>query len=104
MVLPNNFQPEAGYDFHLEAGPYGKSPCKVKEIDPPNRLSFHWGRDWLLTFELKELDNKTEFTLIHSGWEANKFTEFGESHEDVRNKMGRGWVGLQKSLAAHVEA
>jgi uncharacterized protein YndB with AHSA1/START domain len=102
--MPNDFQPEAGYEFHLEAGPYGKSPCKVKEIDPPNQLSFHWGKDWLVTFELKELENKTEFTLTHSGWEANKVTEFGEAHEDVRNKMSGGWVGLQKSLAAYVEA
>jgi uncharacterized protein YndB with AHSA1/START domain len=102
--MPNNFQPEAGYDFQLDAGPYGKSPCKVKEIDPPNQLSFHWGKDWVLTFELKEVDIKTEFTLIHSGWEANKLTEFGEAHEDVRNKMSGGWSGLQKSLAAYVQA
>jgi hypothetical protein len=29
---------------------------------------------------------------------------FGEAHEDVRNKMSCGWVGIQKSLAAYVEA
>src|SRR4051812_27749676 len=59
--MPNNFQPQIGFAFELDAGPYGQSHCTVKEIDPPNKLSFNWGRDWLLTFELKELDNKTEF-------------------------------------------
>jgi uncharacterized protein YndB with AHSA1/START domain len=102
--MPNNFQPVSGYEFHLEAGPFGKSPCKVTEIDPPNQLSIQWGKDWTLTFELKELDGKTEFTLIHSGWDADKVTEFGQSHADVRNLMSQGWIGLQKSLSAYVEA
>jgi uncharacterized protein YndB with AHSA1/START domain len=102
--MPNNFKPEPGYQFEINAGPFGMSPCIVKTIDPPNQLSFHWGKDWLLTFELKELDNKTEFTLIHSGWQANKVTEFGQPHEDVRNIMSGGWMGLQGKLAAYVEA
>jgi uncharacterized protein YndB with AHSA1/START domain len=103
--MPNDFQPVAGYEFHLEAGPYGKSPCKVTEIDPPRRLSFKWGKDWTLTFELRELDGgKTEFTLIHSGWDADKATEFGESHTVVRERMSQGWAGLSAKLAAYVEA
>jgi uncharacterized protein YndB with AHSA1/START domain len=102
--MPNDFQPVVGYEFHLEAGPYGKSPCKVTEIDPPNRLSFNWGKDWTLTFELRELDGgKTEFTLIHSGWDADKATEFGESHKIVRERMSQGWAGLSTKLAAYVE-
>ncbi|MBP1992675.1 SRPBCC family protein [Paenibacillus eucommiae] len=102
--MPNDFQPEIGYEFHLEAGPFGKSPCKVTELAPPNRLSFEWGKDWSLTFELTELEDKTEITLIHSGWDINKATEFGESHEIVRERMNQGWGGLQKSLATYVEA
>lgn len=102
--MPNDFQPVLGHEFHLNAGPYGMSPCKVTEIDPPNRLSFKWGKDWTLTFELKDLDGKTEFTLIHSGWDANTVTEFGESHTIVRDRMNQGWAGLTKSLGAYVEA
>jgi uncharacterized protein YndB with AHSA1/START domain len=102
--MPNDFQPKVGHEFHLNAGPYGMSPCKVVEMNPPHRLSFRWGKDWTLTFKLKDLDGKTEFTLIHSGWDANKETEFGESHTVVRDRMDQGWSRLQKSLGAYVEA
>lgn len=101
--MPNDFEPIEGYEFHLEAGPYGKSPCKVTEITPPSRLSFRWGKDWTLTFELVDLDGKTEFTLIHSGWDVDKVTEFGQPHEIVRGNMEQGWAGLQKALRAYVE-
>lgn len=101
--MPNDFKPELGYEFHLEAGPFGQSPCKVTELDPPNRLTFEWGKDWTLTFELKELDGKTEFTLIHGGWDVDKVTEFGQAHEVVRDRMSGGWVNLLKALGAYVE-
>ncbi|GKS11616.1 SRPBCC domain-containing protein [Paenibacillus chitinolyticus] len=102
--MPNDFQPELGYEFHLEAGPFGKSPCKVTELDPPNRLSFRWGKDWTLTFELADLDGRTEFTLIHAGWDPEKVTEFGQSHAEVRERMSGGWVGLVEALRKQVEA
>lgn len=102
--MPNDFQPELGYEFHLNAGPFGNSPCKVTELDPPNRMSFEWGRDWTLTFELAEREGQTEFTLIHGGWTADMATEFGESHTVVRERMDQGWGGLVQKLRAHVEA
>ncbi|MDF2962444.1 MAG: polyketide cyclase [Paenibacillus sp.] len=89
--MPNDFRPEPGYEFTINAEQWGISHCKVTELDPPNRLTFTWGKDWLITFELKELEDKTEFTLIHSGWEAGMATEFGEAHEVVRNRMNQGW-------------
>ncbi|MBB3108926.1 uncharacterized protein YndB with AHSA1/START domain [Paenibacillus phyllosphaerae] len=101
--MPNNFEPALGHEFHLEAGQFGKSPCKVTVIDPPNRLSFNWGKDWTLTFELVEQDGKTEFTLIHSGWTANQVTEFGQPHEAVRDHMSQGWEGIVQKLGAYVE-
>lgn len=101
--MPNNFQPIEGYEFQLNAGPFGDSPCKVTELDPPNRLSFTWGKDWTLTFELIEQGDKTEFTLIHSGWDADKVTEFGQPHTAIRDNMAGGWNGMQKKLAAYVE-
>jgi uncharacterized protein YndB with AHSA1/START domain len=102
--MPNDFEPAEGHEFHLEAGPFGKSPCKVTVIDPPNRLSFVWGKDWTLTFELVEQGGRTEFTLIHGGWDIDKVTEFGQAHELVRERMSEGWEGLAKSLRAYVEA
>lgn len=102
--MPNDFEPEVGHKFHLNAAEFGMSPCEVTEIEPPNRLSFNWGKDWTLTFELKDLGGKTEVTLIHSGWDADKTTEFGAPHTIVRNRMDQGWTGLQKKLGAYVEA
>lgn len=102
--MPGNLQPVVGHEFHLEAGPFGQSPCKVTEADPPNRLSIAWGKDWTLTFELRKLeDGRTEFTLIHGGWDAEQATEFGEPHDIVRERMSGGWVGIGRKLAAYVE-
>lgn len=101
--MPNNFKPEVGYEFEIDAGPYGMTPCKVTEIDKPNRVSFQWGADWTITFELKEVEGKTEFTLIHGGWDADKVTEFGQSHAAVRERMNQGWSGIGRALAKHVE-
>lgn len=102
--MPNDFQPVVGHEFHLNAGPYGMSPCKVTDITAQSRLSFRWGKDWTLTFELIDLGDQTEFTLIHSGWDADTVTEFGEAHTIVRERMNDGWAGLGKSLSAYVEA
>jgi hypothetical protein len=44
-----------------------------------------------LTFELREANGKTEFTLIHSGWDSGKKTEFGQPHTLIRGIMDKGW-------------
>ena len=104
--MPNTFEPVVGRDFILHAGQFGDSPCKVTEIDPPHRVGFDWGKDWHLTFELKQLEEgKTEFTLIHSGWHAAKATEFGQPHSVIREIMNGGWEGIVKEkLVNYVEA
>lgn len=89
-LMPNNFQAIEGHAFTIFS-PYGDSPCVVKELDPPNRLVFSWGKDWVVTFALKDLDGKTEFTLIHSGWREDTVTEAGETHAVVRDRMNQGW-------------
>ncbi|CAM3931587.1 SRPBCC domain-containing protein [Cohnella lubricantis] len=103
--MPGDFQPVVGHEFHLEAGPFGRSPCKVTEVDPPHRVSFRWGKDWTLTFELKEVGgSQTEFTLIHDGWNADTLTEFGQPHPVVRENMAGGWKGIGRKLAEYVES
>ncbi|TYP78075.1 SRPBCC family protein [Paenibacillus methanolicus] len=101
--MPNDFEPVVGHEFHLEAGHFGKSPCKVTDIDPPNRLSFTWGKDWTLTFELAAEGEATSFTLIHAGWTAEQVTEFGQPHEAVRDTMSQGWEGIVGKLAEYVQ-
>ncbi|GGG61958.1 SRPBCC family protein [Paenibacillus radicis (ex Gao et al. 2016)] len=105
FMPPVNFEAVIGHEFQLEAGPFGKSPCKVTELDPPNRLSFNWGKDWTLSFQLKETGEKeTEFTLVHSGWTTDSVTEFGEAHTLVRERMSGGWDKLVLALQKYVEA
>ncbi|WP_028595379.1 SRPBCC family protein [Paenibacillus assamensis] len=101
--MPSDFEPVVGHKFHLEAGPFGKSPCEVTEIDPPHKLSFTWGKDWTLTFLLEEQGDVTEFTLIHGGWDADKVTEFGQSHTEVRERMSQGWIGILEKLSKTIE-
>ena len=104
--MPNTFEPILGHEFILHAGHFGDSPCKVTEIDPPNRVSFDWGKDWHLVFELKKIeDRKTEFTLIHSGWDTEKVTEFGQPHSVIRGIMDGGSQKIVKEkLPALIEA
>jgi len=102
--MPNDFEPVVGHEFHLDAGPYGKSPCKITAIEPPHKVAFDWGKDWTLTFELKELtDGQTEFTLIHGGWDEDQATEFGEPHVVVRERMSQGWAGIVEKMAGLIE-
>ncbi|WP_039044189.1 SRPBCC domain-containing protein [Sporosarcina sp. ZBG7A] len=95
--MPNTFEAFLGKEFVLHAGPYGDSPCTVTELEPPHRLGFDWDKGWHLTFELKELDGQqTEFTLIHSGWNAEQGT--------VRETMNGGWESVVKvKLPAYIE-
>ncbi|WP_227874314.1 SRPBCC family protein [Tumebacillus algifaecis] len=103
--MPNDFQPVLGNEFVLEA-PYGKTPCKVTEFEPPTRLAFTWTEEWLVTFELEELeDGKTEFTLTHAGWEEGKILLSGQESSKVRGQMDHGWrEAVLPRLAQYVEA
>lgn len=56
-----------------------------------------------LRFRIK-LDGKTEFTLIHSGWGAEKVTEFGQPHSVVRGFMDGIWEKIIKEkLPSYIE-
>lgn len=95
--MPNDFEAKLGKEFTLYAGEFGESPCKVTELNPKDNLSFNWGKDWKITFKLKKLDdNTTEFTLIHSGWDEQKETEFGQPHPVVQGFMDDGWDEIVK--------
>ncbi|MCR2821673.1 SRPBCC family protein [Lederbergia panacisoli] len=98
--MPNDFELKVGHEFHVQS-PYGPSPCKVLEIEEPHRLSFSWDTDgWVVTFILKDLGDKTEFTLIHGGWkEADTIVpKAGEKSSIIRDKMNQGWAGITKKL------
>ncbi|KSU64382.1 hypothetical protein AS034_00630 [[Bacillus] enclensis] len=94
--MPNDFEPVVGHEFHIQS-PFGPSPCKVLEIDEPNKLSFAWDTDgWVVTFQLKDLGNQTEFTVVHAGWKESDDTisKAGEKASIIRDRMNNGWSGL----------
>ncbi len=66
--MSNTFEPVLGKEFILHAGPYGDSPCKVTELDPPNRVSFDWDEEWHLTFELKKISRGQNRVYPYSFW------------------------------------
>ncbi|GKU81838.1 SRPBCC domain-containing protein [Niallia sp. NCCP-28] len=105
--MPNDFQLEEGYKFHLH-GPFGPSPCKVIEVDPPKKLTFAWDLDgWIVSFLLKELENdSTEFTVIHGGWkESNTIVaKANEKVSVIRNRMNGGWEQIAARLKAAIES
>ncbi|GGH11747.1 SRPBCC family protein [Paenibacillus segetis] len=94
--MPNDFKLELGHEFHIQS-PFGPSPCKVIEIDAPHRLSFTWDTDgWVVSFILKELGDKTEFTLVHGGWKDadTLITKANQKSSIIRDQMAQGWVGI----------
>lgn len=103
--MPNDFQPKVGHEFHVQST-FGPSPCKVTELDAPHRLSFSWDTDgWFISFLLKEVDGKTEFTLIHGGWKEPDtiLTKPNEKSSVIRDRMNHGWEqivnqGLKKAV------
>jgi uncharacterized protein YndB with AHSA1/START domain len=105
--MPNDFQQKIGHEFTIQTQ-FGPVPCKVLELDPPNRLSFAWDEfGWRVSFELKEIDGKTEFTLVHSGWgEPDELIpRVSQKHSVIRNIMDNGWESLvHEKLRKAVEA
>lgn len=104
--MPNDFQPVLGHEFHLQS-PFGPSPCKVTELDPPHRLSFTWDvNGWFVTFALKEIGEQTEFTLIHGGWKrpTSIVPKANEDAAVIRDRMNQGWGGIMEKLRKAVEA
>ena len=98
--MPNDFKAEKGHEFHIQS-PFGPSPCKVTAVEPPNRLSFIWDTDgWFVTFLLKALGDKTEFTLIHGGWKGpdEVIGKAKEKASVIRDRMSGGWVGILEKL------
>ncbi|WP_078382083.1 SRPBCC family protein [Sutcliffiella halmapala] len=103
--MPNDFEPIVGHEFHVQS-PFGPSPCKVLEVDEPNKISFSWDTDgWVVSFLLKDLGEKTEFTLIHGGWKAPDavLPKANEKSSVIRERMDHGWVkivneGLRKVI------
>ncbi|MGP1908435.1 SRPBCC family protein [Metabacillus sp. JX24] len=94
--MPNDFEAKVGHEFHIQS-PFGPSPCKVLEVDEPTKISFSWDTDgWVVTFLLKDLGGKTEFTLIHGGWKSadEVLPKANEKSSVIRERMEYGWISI----------
>lgn len=103
--MPNDFQPVVGHEFHFQTQ-FGPSPCKVLEVEEPNQITFTWDVDgWVVSFLLKDLGDKTEFTLIHGGWKTADeiLPKAQEKSGIIRDRMNGGWAGLVAKLKEVVE-
>jgi uncharacterized protein YndB with AHSA1/START domain len=97
-LMANDFRAEVGHRFHFRAQPMphwdGIVRCEVREIDPPNRLSFTWVGgskeagtflDTTVTWQLRATDTGTLLRLEHAGFlPTAKFAIDG---------MSKGWGG-----------
>ncbi|WP_077210783.1 SRPBCC family protein [Bacillus dakarensis] len=103
--MPNDFKPIVGHEFHLQS-PFGPSPCKVLEVEEPTKISFSWDTDgWIVTFLLADVEGKTEFTLIHSGWKYSDeiVPKANEKVTIIRDRMNDGWEKIVGELKKVVE-
>jgi len=95
MLMPNTFAPQAGKEFTFQAEASeewdGVFHCKLNECIENKKIVYTWNTafinaDTLVEIEPKENGDKTELTLIHSGWE-----KIAENREKVRNDHSTGW-------------
>ena len=78
MLMPTTFEPVVGKEFTFKAegmeGWDGFFHCRVKEVEVNKKLVYTWNSgminaDTLVTILVSEKGEKTEVTLIHTGWE-----------------------------------
>ena len=95
MLMPTTFKPEIGNQFLFQADANenwdGKIHCKILEIETNKKLAFTWNSqminaETLVTIHLKDLNEKTELTLIHSGWE-----KLPANAEQMKQAHNEGW-------------
>lgn len=103
--MPNDFELKEGHEFHIQS-PFGPSPCKVLEVEEPNRISFSWDTDgWFVEFLLKEVGEQTEFTLIHGGWKEadHVIPKANQKSSFIRDLMNQGWVQIVNKIKVVIE-
>ena len=95
MMMSTNFEPTAGKDFTFQAESSeewdGVFKCSVKEVVENKKLSYTWDTAFinaatLVEFELTENGDKTELSLIHSGWD-----KMVANQEETRKSHSDGW-------------
>ncbi|RXJ04319.1 SRPBCC domain-containing protein [Anaerobacillus alkaliphilus] len=96
--MENDFKPEEGFEFTIHS-PFGPTSCKVLKVEEPNHVGITWGEaGWEVSFDLKQVEDQTELTMVHSGWGAPDEKIQGPGPDmtnlQIRTTMDMGWDGL----------
>jgi uncharacterized protein YndB with AHSA1/START domain len=80
-LMPNDFRPEEGARFRLDARPAHLEPfeCEVLEIDPPRRLRTRWivlDEPTIVTFELRADEGGTVLRVEHEALPPSEQPKF----------------------------
>jgi uncharacterized protein YndB with AHSA1/START domain len=95
MMMSTNFEPKTGKDFTFQAEASkewdGVFKCSVKEVVKNKKLSYTWdtafiNAETLVEFNLAEKGNKTELSLVHSGWD-----KMAANQEQTKKSHSEGW-------------
>ena len=111
-LMPTDFEPIVGYDFQFKTKPIpsldfdGIIYCKVLEIVPFKKLSYSWKTgpgnnkitvDSLVEWKLKQKDNGTELSVLHSGFsEVENLSMF--------SALNDGWLKNIHKIAELINA
>jgi uncharacterized protein YndB with AHSA1/START domain len=113
-LMPNDFAPEVGHRFRLDARPtFGLIEGEVLEVNPPRFLRCRWtiqGKPTTLTIWLEADDDGTLLRLEHFGLSPEPRAGFDggwgdKLHHDIalvlsgQRDIGRSW--LQDGLKRH---
>jgi uncharacterized protein YndB with AHSA1/START domain len=86
-LMPNDFVPEVGRPFTLDARPeLGIVEGLVLDADPPGWLRCRWSGefgDTVVSFELTPVEGGTLLRIRHSGWT--------DEHRLYREMVNEGW-------------
>lgn len=91
-LMKNDFVLSLGHRFKL-SGDWGHADCEVKEIDPPNTLSYSWdamGLKSIVTFTLTATVLGTHLRMDQAG--------FPMDHEQAYRGAIWGWTGFLGKL------
>lgn len=100
-LMPNDFRPEVGHRFHLDAGSWGTTECEVLEIEPERLVRYSWRNgalDTEVVWRLVPEGHGTRILLEHRGFDLDHPVQ-----RFAFDQMRGGWRSqVHASLRSHL--
>ena len=104
-LMPNDFVPEPGHRFHLDARPrFGIVEGEVLDVEAPNLLRCTWtieGEPTIVTIRLRELDGETLLRLEHERLPPDPRGLFDEGWGDKFRDLDEVLVGTRQPALSY---